>query len=83
MKITTPVVVNTDDLTLAELDRANKLVTNGECGNVAALAYVWLKRTGAVKLADVAQLRSRDVDIVDDADLAAKGVAATAADPTT
>ena len=83
--ISTPVVVNTDDMTLDELDRANKLVTEGSCGNVAALAYVWLKRdTPGVKLADVKQLHSRDVDITDDNELKAadENHRATAADPT-
>lgn len=84
--IQTPVVVNTDDLTLDELDRANKLTQDGSCGNVAALAYVWLKRDNpGVKLDDVKQLRSRDVDVTDDDELAAKGQAptdVTAADPT-
>ena len=84
--IPTPVVVNTDDLTLDELDRANKLTQDGSCGNVAALAFVWLKRElPGVKLDDVKQLRSRDVDVTDDDELAAHGQTptdATAADPT-
>lgn len=83
-KIDTPVVVNTDDLTLDELDRANRLVADGTCGNVAALAFVWLKRTSpGVRVEDVKQLHSRDVDITDDDEQRAKGVDLTAADPTT
>ena len=66
-----PVVVNTDDLTLDELDRASKLTSDGVTGNVAALAYVWLKRSHpAVKLDDVKMIRQRDVDITNDAELA-------------
>lgn len=83
-KIPTPVVVNTDDLTLDELDRSNKLVVNGDAGNVTALAYVWLKREHkAVRLADVKALRNRDVEITNDAELAEQtGGESTAADPT-
>jgi hypothetical protein len=84
-KIDTPVVVNTDDLTLAELDRATKLTQDGSAGNVTALAFVWLKRsTPGVRLADVEQLRQRDVRVVDDAELAAEGGSSgVATDPTT
>lgn len=70
--IQTPVVVNTDDLTLAELDRATKLTTTGQAGNVTALAFVWLKRDHpGLRLADVASLRQRDVDVTNDDELAA------------
>ena len=83
-KIPTPVVVNTDDLTLDELDRSNRLVQNGDAGNVTALAYVWLKREHpATRLADVKKLRNRDVEITNDAELAEQdGGDATASDPT-
>jgi len=68
-KIPTPVIVNTDDLTLDEIDRAHRLTVDGSAGNVTALAYVYLKRHHAgVKLADVKQLRQRDVQIVDDSE---------------
>lgn len=84
-KIETPVIVNTDDLTLAELDRATKLTQDGSAGNVTALAFVWLKRTSpGVRMADVEQLRQRDVRVVDDAELAAEGSSSSVAtDPTT
>lgn len=86
-KFPTPVTVNTDDLTLDELDRASKLTADGSCGNLAALAFVYLKREHPVKLADVKQLRQRDVVITNDDELAAaqgddESGASTAADPT-
>lgn len=81
-KFSTPVVVNTDDLTLAELDRAGKLTSNGEAGNLTSLAFVYLKREHpSVRLADVEQLRSRDVIITDDSEQA-QGDEADAVDPT-
>lgn len=67
VKIIKPVVVNTDDLTLSELDRAAALTRDGVCGNVTAMAYVWLRRdTPGVKVEDVAQLHNRDVIITSD-----------------
>lgn len=81
-KIETPVTINTDDLTLDELDRANRLVSDGTCGNVAALAFVWLKRQHAgLRVDDVKQLRQRDVIVTDDSEQAEQE-GATAADPT-
>lgn len=81
--IETPVSINTDDLTLDELDRANRLVSDGTCGNVAALAFVWLKRSHpGVRMADVKQLHQRDVIVTDDAEQAEQDGASTAADPT-
>lgn len=84
-KIETPVVVNTDDLTLAELDRATKLTQDGTAGNVTALAFVWLKRTmPGVRIADVEQLHQRDVRVVDDAELESESsTSSVATDPTT
>lgn len=85
-KIPTPVLVNSDDLTLAELDRATKLAADDETvGTMTALAYVFLKREHpAVRLADVKALRFRDVTITSDDELAAEGdtTEQVAADPT-
>lgn len=78
-----PLVVNTDDMTLAEIDRAAKLIDSGRAGRVQALTFVWLKRDHpGVQLGDVAQLRMRDVEIVEDAPVDDDGEPRTAADPT-
>ena len=69
--IQTPLTINTDDLTLGELDRVVKLVDDGRCGRTTAIAFVWLKREHpSVRIDDVLALRTRDVDLVDDDDLA-------------
>lgn len=86
--IDTPLTINTDDLTLGELDRVVKLVDDGRCGRTTAIAYVWLKREHpAVRLDDVLALRTRDLDLVDDADIEARAEAdggrQDAVDPTT
>lgn len=70
-KIELPVEVNVDDLTLAELDRASSLVNNEGIGRTTAIVFVALKRTmPGLKLPAVAALRSGDVTLVDDDDLA-------------
>jgi hypothetical protein len=86
--INTPLTINTDDLTLGELDRVVKLTEDGRCGRTTAIAYVWLKREHpAVRLDDVLALRTRDLDLIDDDDLAARaedeGRPSEAVDPTT
>lgn len=87
-KLDLPLTVNTDDLTLDELDRANKLTQNGTCGNMAALAFVQLKREHpGIRVEDVKRLRARDVVITDDDEQAAiraqeDAEADAAADPT-
>jgi hypothetical protein len=86
--IDTPLTINTDDLTLGELDRVVKLVDDGRCGRTTAIAYVWLKRDHpAVRLDDVLALRTRDLDLIDDDDVAARaeaeGRADDRVDPTT
>lgn len=83
--INTPLTINTDDLTLGELDRVVKLTEDGRCGRTTAIAYVWLKRDHpAVRLDDVLALRTRDLDLIDDDDLAARAEDGQGAvDPTT
>jgi hypothetical protein len=75
--IQTPLTINTDDLTLAELDRVVKLTEDGRCGRTAAIAFVWLKREHpAVRLDDVLALRTRDLDLIDDDDVAERAAEA-------
>jgi hypothetical protein len=67
------------DLTLDQLDQASELVSNGECGYMASIAFVGLKGTpNEVTLAAARKLTLRDVMIVDNDD-----VPEGAADPTT
>lgn len=83
MEIQTPLTINTDDLTLAELDRVVRMVDDGKAGRTTAIAYVWLKREHpAVRLDDVLRLRARDLDLVDDDDLAEREGAEAPVDPT-
>ena len=58
-----PVRITSDDFTLGELDRIDRLRNDGTApGIITAQAFVWLKREHpSVKMGDVAQLRSGDV----------------------
>ena len=77
MKVTTiptPLTINTDDLTLAELDRVVRLAeVEKRCGRTSAIAFVYLKREHpSVRMEDVLALKARDLDLVTDDDLAAR-----------
>lgn len=61
------ITINTDDFTLAELDRIQKLADSGRAGRSTAMAYVWLKREHpATELDDVGRLPVRQVDFITD-----------------
>jgi len=61
--------MNADDLTLRELDVAQRLMETRGVGKTVAMVYVYLKRADpAVTLESVSQLRSGDISVTSDAD---------------
>jgi hypothetical protein len=62
-----PIIINTLNLRLEQLDEAQELVDAGKCGRNAATAYIALKGTpDEVTIEGAKALTFRDVRIVED-----------------